>query len=96
MRVIRAALVAMILPAIAFAHAGGRDVRGTIVKIEKATVVVERTDGVRESIPLTAATTYRAGKAAARWSDMRVGSRIVVHVGHDKNAIEVHLPARAD
>jgi hypothetical protein len=94
MKAIRAMMVAAFLPAIALAHAGGRDIRGTIVKVDQAAVLVKRTDGVRESIPLTASTSYRVGSAAGHWEDMQAGSRIVVHIGHDGKAIEVHLPAR--
>ncbi len=92
-KVIRTIVVAAAIPAIAFAHAGGHEVRGTIVKIEKDAVTVKRTDAVQQSVPLTASTTYRVGTVAGRWEDMRTGSRIVVHVGHDGKAIEVDLPA---
>jgi hypothetical protein len=64
------------------------------VKVEKDTVLVKRTDGVSQSVPLTASTTYRVGKAAGRWEDMQEGSRVVVHMGHDGKAIEVHLPEK--
>lgn len=94
MSVIRAAILAAMLPTLAFAHAGGHDLRGTIMKVEKNAVVVKSTDGVSQTVPLTAATTYRVGKAAGSWKDMEVGSRVVVHIGHDGNAIEVQLPAR--
>jgi len=84
----------LLLPAFVFAHAGGRDIRGTIVKIEKDSVVVKRVDGVRETVRLTGATTYRVGDADGKWDDMQVGSRVVAHIGHDGTAIEIHLPAR--
>ena len=67
MRVIRTAILAVILPAIAYAHGGGRDIKGTIVP---------------------------RGKETGVWQDMRAGSRVLVHIGHDGKAIEVHLPAR--
>ena len=35
-----------LLPGLLFAHAGGRDIRGTIVKIEKDSVVVKRVDAI--------------------------------------------------
>jgi hypothetical protein len=84
----------LLFPAVLLAHAGGHDIRGTILKIEKKSVVVQRTDGVRETIPLVTATTYRVGDATGTWSDMHDGSRVVVHIGRDGNAIAVHLPPR--
>jgi len=84
----------LLLPGLLLAHAGGRDIRGTIVKIEKDSVVVKRVDGVRETVRLARTTTYRVGEAEGAWSDMRAGSRVVVHIAHDGKAIAVHLPAR--
>ena len=83
-----------LLPGLLFAHAGGRDIRGTIVKIEKDSVVVKRVDGVRETVRLASTTPYRVGDAEGTWADMRAGSRVVVHIAHDGKAIAVHLPAR--
>ena len=94
MRGIRAAIVVALFPLIALAHAGGRDIRGTIMKVEKTTLTVKRTDGVREAVPLAAATSYRVGSVAGSWADMRVGSRVVVHIARDGKAIAVQLPAR--
>ena len=94
MRAIKAAIVVALFPVIALSHAGGRDLRGTITKFDQKTLKIHRIDGVEEAIPLVAATTYRVGKAAGEWSDLHVGSRAVVHVGHDGKAIAVHLPAR--
>src|SRR5258708_73820 len=93
-KAIKTSIAYMLLAAVALAHAGGHDIRGTIVKIEKNKVTVKRTDGVREVVPLIAATTYRVGDAAGQWRDMRVGSRVVAHIGHDGKAIAIHLPAR--
>jgi hypothetical protein len=86
--------ILLLLPGLLFAHAGGRDIRGTLVKIEKDSIVVKRVDGVRETVRLASTTTYRVGEEEGKWEDMRVGSRAVVHIAHDGKAIAVHLPAR--
>jgi len=83
-----------LFPALLLAHAGGRDIRGTIVKIEKESIVVKRADGAEETVRLAPTTTYRVGDDDGKWDDMRVGSRVVVHLGHDGIAIAIHLPAR--
>ena len=93
MKAIKAAILIVLFPVIALAHAGGHDIRGTIVKVEQETLTIKRTDGVSEAVPLVAATTYRVGDAAGQWSDLHVGSRAVVHIGRDGKAIAVHLPA---
>lgn len=94
LKAISTALLAIVLPAGVFAHSGGRDIRGTIVRYDRSVVVVKRVDGKSETVPLASSTTYFVGAATGEWSSMRAGSRVVVHIGHDGNAIEVHLPAR--
>ncbi len=94
MKVIRVAFLAFALPAVAFAHAGGRDIKGTIVKFDRRIVQIQRIDGRRESLALTPATTYRVGDAVGQWEDLRAGSRVVAHTGRDGKVIELHLPAR--
>jgi hypothetical protein len=92
-KVIRTALLVVALPAIALAHAGGRDIRGTIVRFDRRVVVVKRVDGTSETVPLASTTTYRIGASPGEWKSMHAGSRVVVHIGHDGKAIEIHLPA---
>ncbi len=87
------ALLIFALPAIALAHAGGRDIRGTILRFDQRVLVVKHVNGRSESVPLASSTQYRVGARAGEWKSMRAGSRVVVHIGHDGKAIEVHLPA---
>jgi len=94
LKVISTALLAIVLASAAFAHAGGRDIRGTIIRFDRRVVVVKRADGKSETVPLASPTVYRVGAAAGKWDDMRKGLRVVVHIGHDGTAIEIHLPAR--
>jgi len=94
MNIIRAAVLAAIFPVIAFAHGGGRDIRGTILKFDQRVVVVKRVDGKTESVPLADSTVFRVGSTPGDWKSMREGSRVVVHIGHNGKAIEVQLPAR--
>ena len=93
-KAIEVAIGCMLLATMAFAHAGGRDIRGKIMKIEEKSVTIQRTDGVRETITLVPATTYRVGNEDGQWSDLRLGLRAVVHTAHDGKAIAIHLPAR--
>lgn len=73
-----------------------RELKGTLAQIGADSIVVTHTDGkTNETIALTKATTYKAGSAPATWSDMRVGSRVVVHFGHDGKALEIHLPQKS-
>jgi hypothetical protein len=85
----------IVLPQILFAHGGLRELKGTIAKISTTSIVVTHTDGkTNETVALSDATTYKVGNAAGSWNDMHVGSRVVVHFGHDGKALEVHLPQR--
>ena len=94
MRRISAALFALLLPVLAAAHGGMREIKGTIVKVGRDTLVVKRVDGKNESVPLSAATTYKVGDAKGNRRDMRAGSRVVVHFGRDGKALEIHLPSK--
>ena len=79
-----------------FAHGGMRELKGTIAKISADSIVVTHTDGkTNETVALTNATTYKVGSAAGTWNDMHVGSRVVVHFGHDGKALEIHLPQKS-
>jgi len=91
---LRAISLTLLLPAIALAHAGGRDIRGTLVRFDKHEVVVKPAAGESETVQLSDATTYRVGAIAGTWDDLYQGSRVVVHIGHDGKAIEIHLPTR--
>lgn len=85
----------LLVPHFIFAHGGLRHLKGTIAKISPASIVVTHTDGkTNETVALTNATTYKVGDAAGTFNDLRVGSRVVVHFGHDGKAAEVHLPQR--
>ena len=94
MKRINAVLFALLLPALAAAHGGMREIKGTIVTIGRDSVVVKRVDGKNESVPLSASTTYRVGDAKGNRRDMRAGSRVVVHFGRDGKAVEIHLPSK--
>ena len=83
----------LLVPAFIFAHGGLRDLKGTIAKISPSAIVVTHTDGkTSETVGLSEATVYKVGNAAGTFGDLRVGSRVVVHLGHDGKAMEVHLP----
>ena len=73
-----------------------RELKGTIAKISADSIVVTHTDGkTNETVALTNATTYKVGSAAGTRNDMHVGSRVVVHFGHDGKALEIHLPQKS-
>ena len=85
----------LVTPNFLFAHGGMRELKGTIAKIAADSIVVTHTDGTtNETIALTSATTYKVGNAAGTWNDLHVGSRVVVHFGHDGKALEIHLPQK--
>lgn len=87
--------VVLLAPNFLFAHGGLRELKGTISKLSTTAIVVTHIDGkTNETVGLTDATTYKVGSAAGSWNDLRVGSRVVVHFGHDGKALEVHLPQR--
>lgn len=81
------------LPIFAWAHGGGREIKGTIVKTTKDSVQLKDTSGKMEKFPLTPRTKFTKGKVAGKASDMRIGSRAIVHLATDGHVLEVQLPA---
>lgn len=81
------------LPALGWAHGGGREIKGTIVKTTKDSVEVKDTSGKMEKFPLTPRTKFTKGKVKGAASDMRIGSRAIVHLATDGHVLEVQLPA---
>ena len=94
MRRISVLLFAVLLPAVAAAHGGMREIRGTIQKVNTDSVIVKRVDGKTEEVQLAPSTTYKVGNGTGSRRDLRAGSRVVVHFGRDRKALEIHVPAR--
>ena len=76
-----------------YAHGGGREIKGTILKTSKTSVQVKSTTGKVETFNLTTRTKFTKGKAPAKAADMKVGSRVIVHLAKDGHVLEVQLPS---
>jgi hypothetical protein len=80
-----------------FAHGGHPHVMGTVVSFSGNTLVVKTAKG-NTSLAVTVATKYYYGtdtSRPARPADVKTGMRVVVHVGSNGKAAEVHIPAQA-
>lgn len=90
---------ALVGPALAAAHEGGLDARGTIKEIGADEVVLATAQGKDQTYALGPDTKYRRGTAPARREDVRAGERAVVHArreGDKLHATEIRLaPAGA-
>ncbi len=78
-------------PAFALAHGKGH-VKGTISAVGADHLTVKSEDGKEIHVMLTNKTKFSKGKAPATAADVKVGSRVVVHLGDDGNAAQVQLP----
>lgn len=88
------ALIALTLFSLSlYAHGGGREVKGTILKASKTFVQVKSTTGKVETFNLTTRTKFTKGKVPAKAADMKVGSRVIVHLAKDDHVLEVQLPS---
>jgi translation initiation factor IF-1 len=87
-----AAILAM--PAGLLAHGHGH-VQGTVNSIDAAKIDVKTEDGKSRQVTLTGKTKYVRGEAAAKLADVKPGERVVVHLGEDGSALEVHLAPAA-
>lgn len=88
------ALVVLIAPTIALAHGGHKHVSGTVVSVDQTAIVVKTSTG-NVSVPLSSATRYYHGSSTnhpASANEVENGMRVVVHLGGDGKAAEVHIP----
>src|SRR5438874_11166655 len=79
---------------VAFAHGGHRHVMGTVVS-KSATIIVVKTSAGSTSVPLSTDTKYFRGsdtKHAVAANEVENGERVVIHLGADGKAAEVHIP----
>lgn len=86
-------VILLALPAVALAHGKHPHVRGTIASVDATHMEVKTTDGQTKSVALRPDTKYFNGKAAGAASDASVGSKVVIDMGHDGKADEVHVTA---
>jgi hypothetical protein len=86
--------ILLVLPAAALAHGHGH-VLGTILTVHPDHLDVKTKDGKSVSVPLAKSTRYFRGNAKATASDVKAGSRVVVHLAADGSAAEVRLPSAA-
>ena len=87
-------IIITFVPALILAHGGHKHVIGTVVSMNATSIVVKTTSG-NVSVPLSSATKYYHGsttKHAATAGDVANDMRVVVHLGGDRKAVEVHLP----
>lgn len=77
------------------ADPGGGHVRGTITAVAADRLEIQGTDGKAVSVRLGPKTRYFQGAETATAAALKAGLRAVVHLGTDKVAVEVHLPAAA-
>ena len=93
-RFLIAAVIAL-APLVAFAHGGHKHVMGTIVSVTSSAIDVKGSDGHETTVALTSATKFFHGSDTAHraeLADLKAGERVVVHLGADGKAVEVHVP----
>jgi Cu/Ag efflux protein CusF len=93
-RFILFAVVILLFPAFAFGHGGHKHVIGTVSSVSSKVLVVTTSSG-NVSVPLTNTTRFYHGNGtgqAATHGEVVEGIRVVVHLGADGKALEVHIP----
>jgi|ERR1700680_5128720 hypothetical protein len=83
-----------LIPALAYAHGGHKHVIGTISSVESKTLVVKTSTG-NVSVPISNTTRFYHGSGTqqeATLAEVQKGMRVVVHLGADGKAAEVHIP----
>lgn len=93
-RILIATAIAL-TPLLAFAHGGHKHVMGTIASVTANAVDVKGSDGHDTTVALTASTKFFHGSSTshpAALADLKAGERVVVHLGADGAAVEIHVP----
>lgn len=82
-RIVLAALVlALLVPAAAFAHPGHEHkLMGTITAVDGNKVSMKTTEGKATTFEVTPITSFKRGKQKGSQADLKVGLRIVVNAG---------------
>lgn len=82
-------------PLAAFAHGGHKHVQGTIESVTANAIDVKGSDGHDTTVALTTSTKFFHGADTthpAALADLKPGERVVVHLGADGKALEIHVP----
>jgi len=82
----------VLIAGLAAAHGHGH-IMGTIKAVTADHVEVTKKDGKTVSVPFTPATRYFKGDQKAARTDVKVGGRVVLHLGASGAAEEVRLPS---
>jgi hypothetical protein len=83
-----------LIPALAFAHGGHKHVIGTVSSVASKILVVKTSTG-NVSVPISNTTRFYHGRGTqqeATAAEVQKGMRVVVHLGADGKAVEVHIP----
>ncbi len=88
--------ISMISVGLAWAHGGNEHIMGTITAINGDHVTVQKQDGKSEMVMLGKTTKYLVDKKAAKATDLKVGSRVVIDAKMDPkmkmySAVEVKI-----
>ncbi|HYA96527.1 MAG TPA: hypothetical protein VEH49_00415 [Methylomirabilota bacterium] len=94
------ALAAALLTAGAVrAHEGKKHFMGTVTRIEPKMIAIEGKDAKTVQITLTSATVYVKDKKPAKFQDIALGDRVVVHAtpkgtGYEADEVEIGPPMK--
>ena len=92
------ALLLLFMPALLFAHGGHKHVIGTVSSVSSKVLVVTTTSGA-VSVLLANTTRFYNGSGTdqtAAHGEVVEGMRVVVHLGADGKAVEVHIPESSE
>lgn len=74
----------------AFAHGGEEHVTGTVQKISATSITVETAKKETKEVAITDKTAFTKSGAPAKWSDLKVGDRVVINAETEKDRLVAH------
>ena len=93
-RIVAISTVVLLFTFLAFAHGNEEHVIGTVASISKTAIIVHTTKNENKEVAITDKTTFETQKGPAKWEDVKVGDRVVIHAkpaGNDLIAHEVRF-----
>jgi hypothetical protein len=74
----------------AYAHGNEEHVIGRVASVSKTSITVTTVKNETKEVTLTDKTTFEGENGPAKWEDVKVGDRVVIHADKDGQKLVAH------
>ncbi|HEY6348373.1 MAG TPA: DUF5666 domain-containing protein [Candidatus Angelobacter sp.] len=82
--------VILLFAFLAFAHGNEEHVIGTVASVSPNSITVHTLKNENKEVAITGKTTFEGQNGPAKWEDVKVGDRVVIHADKDGNKLIAH------